>query len=129
MKRISYKLRRKVVMATEDKSTDVNHYLLRADILRSDRDREQRLASGLCLACFYIPRHYAAGAMMTAWSCPFCHKPQPMWGSTAVPPICDSCSTHYHLCRSCLSDLDLSLTTDRNQPRRSRSKKNVPAAG
>lgn len=76
----------------------------RAKSLAEDRQRGQRIAEGLCPACYYL-RVRVGGSAITRRPCGACGEPQ-TYASTATDVLCSPCAKSYGLCRRCGADLD-----------------------
>jgi hypothetical protein len=97
-----------VASATLISSSRVKSAMKLAEKLRDDPDRERRLASHRCLACFYFTG--LAGQAFTQRDCGACGCSQ-TYPSTSTDALCMPCAQDRFLCKHCGGDLE--LRTDR----------------
>lgn len=91
--------------ATRRAQAKVQGVLDLARELTTDPRKDERLAKGLCKACFYGPPRIA-GAAMTSQPCMCCGADQ-MYGSTNTDVLCAPCAQENGLCKHCGGDLDM----------------------
>lgn len=96
-----------MVSATGMACNFINDVLDRADRLRTDSARADRLAKQECKSCFYVAGKIG-GAAMTNSSCGLCGKPL-MFGSTCIDAICPECAKEHSLCKHCGGDLEMRI--------------------
>lgn len=101
--------------ATRRASNFVADLLKRADRIREDAKKDQRLERHFCVSCFYIER--IGGAAMTTAPCMCCNRDQ-MYGSTDTDVLCLDCARQHRLCKHCGGDV-LMDTHRQNWPKAS----------
>lgn len=85
----------------------------RVESFQQDNKKEQRLAQGLCKACFYFRHPRIGGAAFTNRPCGICDEIQ-SYPLTATNVLCGPCAHANHLCAECGGDLSLKY---RRKPR------------
>ena len=93
----------------------VEDTLKRADEVKNDVRRAERVKAGKCPSCFYL-RHGRIGcAAMTTQPCMCCGKDQ-VYGSTATDVLCLECAKEHDLCKQCGGDREMRVKR-RNWPK------------
>jgi len=90
--------------ATAQSKRRVEDTLARAERIKNDTDKAERLEAQLCKACFYFTG--IGGAAMTARECAGCGEDQ-LYGSTNTDALCMSCASEHSLCKHCGGDLEM----------------------
>lgn len=96
---------------TNTSRDQMNSIIDRAEKMKSDPDKTQRLADRKCKLCYYSGGHMA-GAAITTRPCGICGEPQ-TYGSTATGVVCHRCAEDNWLCRQCSGDVDFKLRRNR----------------
>lgn len=73
--------------------------------ISTDPRKQERLADGKCIDCFYLDDGIGFSAM-TRKNCECCDK-EMMFGSSYVDAFCLDCSNKKSLCRHCLARIEL----------------------
>jgi hypothetical protein len=94
-----------MINATDRAADSVQRMIETAERAQADRDREKRLAEGLCRYCFYV-RGTLAGAACTSQPCADCGTVQ-HFGSTATDALCPDCANKHSLCKRCGGDREM----------------------
>lgn len=84
----------------------IDDALARAERLKTDAERAERLKEAVCSACWYLMSPRIGGAAMTARECSVCGTDN-MFPSTATDALCKSCATENNLCCWCCGDIDM----------------------
>lgn len=106
MRRVSKKITRSdVEHATVSSSRTILEWLKRAEEIIHDTDKQARLQSCRCQACFYV-RSGISGAAMTYRECGICGKDE-LYGSTNTDSLCIECAKENGLCKHCGGDIEM----------------------
>lgn len=89
-----------IVLATNQSKTYIENTIKRAENLKNDPQKKDRLSRYLCRACFYIYNSRIGGAAITETECGICSKTM-TFSSTAVNIICSECADTHKLCVQC----------------------------
>lgn len=93
-----------MVYATESAKTYVRDLIAKADEIKTDARKKERVKACECAACFY--RSGIGGAAMTNRPCMSCGKNQ-LYGSTYTDVLCLDCAEMHRLCKHCGGDLEM----------------------
>ena len=81
------------------------HILERADNIRADPRKEDRLKKAECPVCYYVDSRIG-GAAITSKPCQICGKGL-TFGNTCVDYLCEDCAKKYGLCKHCGGDIEM----------------------
>lgn len=95
-----------MVYATERAKRNVNLILARAQEVKTDPKKGERVAANECIGCFYSSR--IGGSAMTDRPCMSCGINQ-MYGSTYTDVLCLACAKNHGLCKHCGGDIDMKV--------------------
>lgn len=94
-----------MVAATDRAANYTQDTIKRAERLRDDPDRAERVAAAQCRWCFYAAGR-AGGAAITYKPCAGC-KTVMLFGSTNTDVLCTACATEHKLCKHCGGDSEM----------------------
>jgi len=80
--------------------------LERADNLKNDPEKKERLEQNLCTTCHYVNNTRVGGATMTTVACGICET-DTTFSNTCVDVICPDCADKNNLCKHCGADMKL----------------------
>jgi len=86
----------------------------KADKLKKDLEKNERLKSQECSVCFYI-KGRVSGATTTETQCGICSD-KITHNNTAVDCICKKCSSEHDICVHCGGDLNNKVRRNYNIP-------------
>lgn len=89
-----------ILLATNQSKKYIENTIKRAENLKNDPQKEDRLSRHLCRSCFYIYNSRIGGAAITETECGLCSTKM-IFSSTAVNIICSDCAENKKLCVQC----------------------------
>jgi hypothetical protein len=84
----------------------INQAINTAEQLKTDAEKEQRLAAQQCRCCYYLRKVRIGGAAMTERPCGSCDTPM-FFSSTATDVLCPECAQKQSLCKQCGARIDI----------------------
>ena len=93
-----------MIGATERAIAHVQALLNRAEEIRSDARKNERVSKLECKACFYGQK--IGGAAMTYRAC-MCCRTRVLYSSTNTDVLCVNCAGAHGLCKHCGGDLNM----------------------
>ena len=97
-----------MIAATERARGYERSVLKRAEEMKTDPRKVERLKRCECRACYYLNGSRIGGAAMTDRPCMCCGKVQ-HYSSTATDVLCMSCAEKHKLCKRCGGDVEMKV--------------------